>query len=200
MAAPALRLVPSIPVHTTDDLPVSVFAGFWIRAAATVFDWFLASLISNPMGYFVGQVVAVSVKDGQMTQAQGDALNLGFSFAFAVTLNLAYLGVMQGMTGYTLGKKVFGLRVINQNLESPEWKTGVLRYFYWVLGSIPVYAGFILAAFDPKKRAFHDRWAKTSVVYSERLDRAVAALIQADQAQQASREAASAAVSDRLAA
>ncbi|MBL7714944.1 MAG: RDD family protein [Bdellovibrionales bacterium] len=203
MAAPELRLVPSLPPetkalqHTTQDLPQAVFAGFWIRGAAAVFDWFLGSLISNPMGYFVGQVTATAVLDGHLTADQAEALGSGFTLAFAVTLNLAYLGIMQGILGYTLGKKVFGLRVLNRDLGTPDWKKGILRYGAWVLGSLPLYAGFIWAAFDPKKRAFHDRVAKTSVVYADRFERALQALNQADiqRAQAASPE-----ISDRLAA
>ena len=50
---------------------------------------------------------------------------------------------------------------------SPEgigWGAGILRFVFFVLGAVPLYAGWWIAFFSEDRLAWHDRMAGTRVV------------------------------------
>jgi uncharacterized RDD family membrane protein YckC len=80
------------------------------------------------------------------------------------------------ISGQTPGKWLLGLRVVALN-ERPREATGIrhglsltratLRLLGYVVSAMPLYAGF-LAVLGPERRAWHDRIARTEVVFVPR--------------------------------
>jgi uncharacterized RDD family membrane protein YckC len=82
----------------------------------------------------------------------------------AVVLVLSYY-VFLTARGATIGKRVFGLRVIKRDGSAPGFGTALLRQTlgYWVSGAV-FYLGYFWVAFDPQQQGWHDKIANTYVV------------------------------------
>jgi uncharacterized RDD family membrane protein YckC len=91
------------------------------------------------------------------------SISIGFSFV-ALVLSLIYY---VGLTAYgaTLGKKVFGLKVVGPDGMPPGFGRALLRMTigYWISGLV-FYLGFIWIALDEHKQGWHDKIAQTYVV------------------------------------
>jgi uncharacterized RDD family membrane protein YckC len=64
----------------------------------------------------------------------------------------------------TPGKMAFSLRVISENHQNITYGMAAARFFIEMIGAFFMFLGYIIAIFDIKKRAFHDRICHTYVV------------------------------------
>jgi len=78
-------------------------------------------------------------------------------------ISLFYFVAFWSISGETIGKKVFGLRVVGDNGQPLSFKNAMLRYLGYFISAV-FFAGFIWAAFDEKKQGWHDRLATSHVV------------------------------------
>ncbi|MFL6158930.1 MAG: RDD family protein [Marmoricola sp.] len=67
-------------------------------------------------------------------------------------------GMQQGETGYSLGKGIVGIKLINEGNGQPVG-TGmaIARYFVHILDAIPCYIGYLWPLWDAKKQTFADK-------------------------------------------
>ncbi|HKQ69797.1 MAG TPA: RDD family protein [Polyangiaceae bacterium] len=71
------------------------------------------------------------------------------------------------LTGASLGKALLGLRVVSHDGAHMTLARSLLRLAgYWV-SALPLFAGFAASLVDARGRAWHDRLARTAVVYAE---------------------------------
>lgn len=98
---------------------------------------------------------------GELSQLLTNVIGFGL---VAGLLSLVYY---VGMTAYgaTIGKKVFGLKVVKPDGTPPGFGRALLRQTvgYWVSGAV-FYLGFIWVALDEHKQGWHDKIAGTYVV------------------------------------
>lgn len=82
-----------------------------------------------------------------------------------LVISVLYYGLLTAskMQG-TLGKKILGLKVVNEQGGRVSAGQGLGRYFAYILSGIIFYIGFIMIAFGEKK-GLHDFICKTRVVY-----------------------------------
>lgn len=85
-------------------------------------------------------------------------------YGMAVALNAAYFTYFHGTTGQTPGKRLLGLRVVRVDGELMTPGTAFLRWVGYIISKIPLYLGFIWAAFDGRKQGWHDKIAGTCVI------------------------------------
>jgi len=64
----------------------------------------------------------------------------------------------------TLGKKVLGMKVVDESFGRISAKTALLRYLTKYLSTFVLGLGFIWIIFDSKKQGWHDKLAKTFVI------------------------------------
>ena len=79
-------------------------------------------------------------------------------------LGLVYAAYFTGTTGQTLGKILFALRVVDTAGQPPGYLRALARA---ALGAVSVLAaglGLVPMAFDPARRALHDRAFRTRVI------------------------------------
>lgn len=153
-----------------DDLHVSVaspaeppepeyeYAGFWIRFGAAIVD----GLIMLSLAYLIFNPIRRSIGVGETELSWVDGFESLVSIAYYVLLTTAF--------GQTLGKMLFGIRVVPQD-GSGKNKLGwiLLRETLGKLCSaIILCIGYIMAGFDKQKRALHDRMASTYVIKDRR--------------------------------
>ena len=83
-----------------------------------------------------------------------------------VLWNIGYFAVFWASTGQTLGNRVMQIRVVPARGEKLPLRRAVVRYGAMLLAAIPMFAGFIPALYDSRRRAFQDYVARTVVVES----------------------------------
>ena len=89
------------------------------------------------------------------------------SIASAVIFYL-YFVLMTKYFNQTLGKMVFGLKVVDLKSEQLSWGTILFREWIGRFISATVVVGYIIVAFLPKKQGLHDLFTDTTVIHVER--------------------------------
>ena len=88
-----------------------------------------------------------------------------FLILIFTVLGLAYIIIGWSRYGTTLGKKIFGLYVIDdQTGRAPSMGKAFLRLVGYIVNGFTFYIGFLMIAFTADKRGLHDMIAKTHVV------------------------------------
>jgi len=82
-----------------------------------------------------------------------------------MALYLAYQTV-GNYTGATIGKRLFGLKVVSMGGEPPGFGRSVLRAFGYILSTPLLNLGFLWSLFHPESLAWHDLLSGTMVVES----------------------------------
>lgn len=132
------------------------YVGFWVRAAATIIDSLLLLVIIMPLGmamygmdYLVGETLFYGPAD----------LVLNYLLPAVVVL------VFWHYKSATPGKMLFGARIVDIETGDPP-STGqfIGRYFGYIPSALVFGLGYLWVAWDDRKQAWHDKWAKTAVV------------------------------------
>jgi len=76
----------------------------------------------------------------------------------------AYGAVLWRYKGATIGGIIFGLKVVRADNRPMDWVTAAVRALACFLSLVVIGLGFLWIAFDPEKRAWHDKIAGTVVV------------------------------------
>ncbi|WP_254778692.1 MULTISPECIES: RDD family protein [unclassified Bacillus (in: firmicutes)] len=138
-------------------LPIR-YAGFWMRFWAYLLDLIVVGsidrIIINPLFRFLD----ISLYEFNMLAP--------ISVATAITFYL-YFVLMTKFFGQTLGKMLFGLRVVNLSGDKLSWGTILFREWIGRFISSTVVVGYIIVAFLPKKQGLHDIFVDTSVIHEE---------------------------------
>lgn len=158
-------------------------AGFWIRTVAVLVDLILLSFAVGPfvmvaMAPFESSLVEIAPMDPEELMElvlQGDeeilwALLLAFLVETTVVFLLHSLAFSfyHYVSGQTPGKRIVGVRVVDQGtLGYLSLGQSVGRYAGSQVSGCLCGVGYLMAAFNPEKRALHDYIAGTRVVYSE---------------------------------
>jgi uncharacterized RDD family membrane protein YckC len=144
---------------TAHDLGLDSFGGFWIRLLANATD--------NVILFIPNTIVGV-IMNLSLGQAQGTML----SMLWNTMTTLLYFSVLQARMEGSLGKKIFGLTLVDQNLQPLSNTAASRRYVMLVLGTIPFGAGAIAAGLHARKQGWHDRYAGSFVVKRSALEAA----------------------------
>lgn len=140
------------------DFPDYFFAGFWIRFWA-----FLIDILC------INAVTGITIKlffrlfDWSITGGLFSAYGL-----LSLIVYLTYFTLLTKMNhGQTIGKMIFGIRVICFNEEELSWQTVLIREVAgrFILRANPfLYLGYLPTVFTKKKQHVGDYFADTSVV------------------------------------
>ena len=132
------------------------YAGFWRRTGAYFIDGILLCLVIYP------------------------ALLMTYGMRYLEDAN-AYWGPMQPLISYVLpavlvllfwiakaatpGKMAIAATIVDARTgDKPSTTQFVIRYFSYILSTLPLFLGFVWIAFDGRKQGWHDKLAGTVVV------------------------------------
>ncbi len=87
---------------------------------------------------------------------------------FAAMFPLLYCLGFWTLDGATPGKAVFGLRVVTSTGEPVFAIQGFIRYTGYLVSAVVFFIGYLMAFGNRERRGFHDFWAGTVVVKSQR--------------------------------
>ena len=127
------------------------YAGFWIRSVAHLIDFILVNGAEFALEYGISTPLHLSAFVQQV-------IGVGFSIGLAYWYYCRY----QVRTGTTFGKRIFGIYVVDRNTgEFLSHKQALIRLVGYIGSYLMLGCGFLMAAFHPEKRAFHDLVAGT---------------------------------------
>lgn len=162
-------------METPPPLPLALpaaprYAGFWIRLLASVIDTvFLSALLLPLLWSFYGDqlrkmMTSVANLDlERLANVQTGPADLLVDVGLALIVIILWRTVRG-----TPGKLLLGLRVIDERTGANlSWAQSVVRYIGYFVSLLPMGLGFIWAAFDPRKRAFHDKMARSLVIHAK---------------------------------
>ncbi|WP_223591632.1 RDD family protein [Neobacillus bataviensis] len=135
------------------------YAGFWMRFWAYLLDLIVIGSIGRILIKPVFRGLDLSLSELNMFAP--------ISIASAVIFYL-YFVLMTKYFNQTLGKMVFGLKVIEFNKEKLTWGTILFREWIGRFISATTILGYLIVAFLPKKQGIHDLFTDTSVIHVER--------------------------------
>ena len=137
--------------------------GLGLRVAAFLVD----SLIVWVAGLLLGILVATAgllltmYLPGRPIPLDGLIVLSGLAFS------VVYFVLAWAKSGQTLGKMAVGIKVIGADGQPPSIGKAVLRYIGYFISGIALSLGFLWVAFDQERQGWHDKLAKTYIVYSD---------------------------------
>ena len=147
-------------------------AGFWIRAVALLIDALILSVIFGVLGGILAALTAFSIEDLEnITDAEAMAAG-GFGVTLGVIMIVVawlYEAILtSSASGATWGKQAMGLRILRSDGVRLSFGRATARYFSKsiVTPLLPLFIGYLLAAFTRRKQALHDFIADTVVVWT----------------------------------
>lgn len=149
------------PTAGPPDGPAAT-AGIISRAAAFVVDSLLTVLGILICSVGWGLVHAVFTGTFDTGTRLGPAAVLAFSpLVFGL-----YCVIGWSWAGLTVGKALMGLRVVDRAGARPSIARSIVRVLGYIVSSI-LWVGFIWIAIDRDREGFHDKIARTRVIYNK---------------------------------
>ncbi|WP_077216182.1 RDD family protein [Bacillus kwashiorkori] len=139
-----------------DPVDNLVYAGFWMRFWAYLVDIILIAAIT-------GMIITPLFRyfDWPMNEI---SLFSPYTLATAAVFYLYFI-LMTKFFQQTLGKMIFGLKVIPLKEKSLTWGTVIFREWIGRYISVTVKILYFLVIFLPKKQGLHDIFADTAVIH-----------------------------------
>ena len=145
------------------------YASFWSRLLAIIIDYLLVNFV---LSLIVALVIVVGYADeGPDVVQRGDDLvrDLSESWGPAQLMLLAgywlYFAIMHSSAwGATVGKRVLGLYVVDEDGHRLNFWQATIRFFGKLISSVVLFVGFLVALIHPRRQALHDLIAKTYVM------------------------------------
>lgn len=163
------------------NLEYERYAGFWIRFLASLIDslfLFIPYLVLDSLIFY--RVMGMNEGDYRMMMAEMNMNNEMYSYSppievalysilGTIVIGILYYGLMTASKWQgTLGKILFGVKVVGRNGERISFLRSVFRYFsYWPSGLL-LGVGYIMAGIDDRKQALHDKIATTYVIHKRK--------------------------------
>jgi uncharacterized RDD family membrane protein YckC len=136
------------------------YVGFWLRAAASLIDSVLVSLLLVP-------IASLLLGHGLQFDIGGD---LSFT-SLLINVVLPAVAVVWFWIARqaTPGKMVFGARVVDAQSGAPmTTRQSIGRYLGYYVSLFGLGLGFAWVAFDARKQGWHDKLAGTVVIRPRR--------------------------------
>ena len=134
------------------------FAGFWMRFWAYLVDLIVIGSLNRILIHPIFKFI-----DSDNTFSFLSAEVIATTIVFYV-----YFVFMTKFFSQTLGKMIFGLKVVTLKEEKMTWGTLIFRELVGRFISKITVIGYLLVGFLPNKQGLHDIFADTSVVLIRR--------------------------------
>ncbi len=148
----------SDPLAAAATVPNAVrYVGFWARIFAMIVDTVLLTLVIALVGYFVYGGFTV---DGSVDPHDFSSTVVSFVLPAAIVIAF-WLG-----RAATPGKMLIAAKIVDAETGAvPSTRQALLRYVGYYVSLLGLGLGFVSIAFDARKQGWHDKMARTVVVY-----------------------------------
>lgn len=135
------------------------YAGFWMRFWAYLLDLIVIGSVERILINPLFRALHLSLTESKIFAPA--------AIASAVIFYLYFI-LMTKFFGQTLGKMVFGLKVIEQDKTNLSWNTVLFREWIGRFISVTLIIGYAIVAFLPKKQGLHDLFVDTAVIHVDK--------------------------------
>lgn len=152
------------------------YAGFVTRALAMIVDLLIITVALTLSGVAINFFVRTSGISQLARLLMGDLalpatfmrylLSTGFELVVALIVSFLYFSFFYSFGGATLGKYIFGLRVVSADGGRIHGAQASLRVLAYAVSALALYLGFLAVLVDDRRRGWHDRIARTVVVHT----------------------------------
>jgi uncharacterized RDD family membrane protein YckC len=140
------------------SIPNGQYAGFWMRFWAYLADLIVIGSLNRILIHPVFKAMDVSSPFAWMS----------IETVFTTVIFYLYFVLMTKFLKQTIGKMIFGLRVVSLKEEKMTWATVLFREFIGRYIAKIAFIGYIIVGFLPKKQGLHDIFADTTVLFERR--------------------------------
>lgn len=146
-----------------DLVRLGAYAGFISRLLAWIVDRVLISVVFGIVSFSGDYIINRFAPDNVTVTA------IVVIVVVIVNITIYFLYFIGGwmIAGQTLGKALFGLRVVRVDGSRLKLRNAFARLIFSWLSSLGLYLGYLWVLVDKRRRAFHDHLGGTIVVYSE---------------------------------
>lgn len=139
----------------------AVFGVVWIVVLAAVS--YFSVLVQLTTGVDMGRILGPLIPDVNIPDWLANATGFVFSsfFLFAV-----YEVFFLSTAGRTVGKTFMGLRVVNATGQHPTLLQAIIRQAVKYPAAAALFAGYLVVLLDDQRQGWHDKIARTYVVYT----------------------------------
>jgi uncharacterized RDD family membrane protein YckC len=159
----------TVTVPAVAETPASATenAGLATRVLAFAAD----ALVIDVVAWLVGGIVAVAVSAFGLSD-RGQSLLLAGGAVLAGLWAAGYFVFFWSTTGQTPGDRVMRIRVRDAREDRPlTLGRAVVRLVGAVLSALPLFLGYVMILFDPRRRGLLDHMAHSVMVYVPRVPR-----------------------------
>jgi uncharacterized RDD family membrane protein YckC len=136
------------------------YAGVVSRGIALAADVVLATIVTTVLSVVVRLFFeAIGYNTSGTSHAGAIAFVLSLPVAFAI-----YCTAFWALVGRTPGMTMMGVHVVDTRMRRPGVVRSFVRVVCYAVSAI-LFIGFVWAAFDARRQAFHDKIARTFVLY-----------------------------------
>jgi uncharacterized RDD family membrane protein YckC len=130
------------------------YAGFWQRAVALLIDWLIVVVIAMP-------IIVVSFGADYFSL---DPVRRSGDLVIVALVGALIVGFWR-YCGATPGKLAAGIKIVDAATgRAPPTMRLIIRLLCYFVSALPLYLGFLWAAFDRRKQGWHDKIAGTVVI------------------------------------
>jgi uncharacterized RDD family membrane protein YckC len=147
-------------------------AGVGSRAGAQMIDLVLIGSFYLLLAAILGEGITGLTRSNITSEASSYLIAVFIGIVFLVS-NLYYIALEYFMGGKTVGKKIVGIRVIQDNGQSLTLLSAILRNLFRLVDSLPLLYGLgaVVCFFHPRDKRVGDLIAGTVVVIDHVRDR-----------------------------
>jgi len=159
------RPQPPEVIYSPPPPPSVIYAGFWLRWAASLIDGLIFAL----PWFVLWLMIYGSLCSGSSCGDNDVSVTLWIANFLMIIPQWLYFAIMESSSSQaTVGKIALGLIVTDINGKRISFGQASGRYFGKLLSGLFFYAGFIMAGMTAKKQALHDMMADCLVVKKQR--------------------------------
>jgi uncharacterized RDD family membrane protein YckC len=135
-------------------------AGIGSRAGAILFDLIILmgiTALSLWLGFYTGNIT-FNINNNNLL------ILIAPLYLILFSLSTTYFLFLHAFSGKTIGKMIFGIKVIRKDGQPIGLWEALIRWLGYLISGFFIFIGFIWAIFDSRRQAWHDKLAETYVV------------------------------------
>lgn len=139
------------------------YAGFVSRLIAYGIDLAIVSILLVAIGWTIS--TAVNLLSGREILADSQGLRVALAGAGAFLITASYYIIFWAGIGKTPGKLLLGVRVVNFEGDRITFLQAIIRFLGYTISTLALFAGYWWILLDNRRQGWHDKLARTIVVY-----------------------------------
>ena len=145
------------PSDIFPEQPLTVYAGFWQRLAASILDGLIVGVPVGILGYIIEDRSEPATGLFEIYASPGNLLNIVAAWLYASLLE-------SSPAQATIGKKALGIKVTDTNGQRISFGRATGRHFGKIISTIILLIGYFMMLWDDRNQTLHDKMADTLIV------------------------------------